>query len=1023
MLRRALVADYSETLKHNSTIPSVADATKDEGVKRIWSFLSAETKNTVKTELLNALQQEQQYAIRTKLNDTIADLAAIIVKLGEWPDLLEQLHKFTTSSVSAHRDSALSIFGQLVLLMNKQMEPYFNDIRNLIEMGLKDVAEYHVRLSSMQAVSGFISHGLKGPMKRNFQMLIPLVFAFLQECLEAKRNEATKVLQTMMEWAEADASFYDNHINVIVDGCLGLAGNPAVNEDVRQTSLEFLVTLTEKKCEMVKAVPNFVDRMFTVMIGMLLELEDMDLAEWNEEDEMEESLEYTNSDIAEHAIDRFCKRINMKNLFSSVLRNRIFTMINTGNDWKHRYVGLQLIALIGEGCGRQMKQYLNDIVGCLLPRLADPHPRVRWAACNCAGQLAIDFPPHFQDKYHQHILPSILTILSDVENPKIQSHGAAAITTFCGKYGAANDDNEAKLEEYLHPYMNEILLKLYHMLSSSNRFAVEEAVTCIASLATVASDSFKQYYDHFMPTLKTILGTVLRNPQHAVLRSKCVECISLIGVAVGAERFMPDARDFLDLLTQNFQYFADDSNREFLMQASTRVCKCLREHFVPYLEIFMPFLLKYAGMTKNDFMTYQIHDGSDIQEEAGWDFYIVRDKKVGIHQAAIDEKLSACTQIHLYVEYLGDLLFANWMEPIAKTLVPLMTFAFHKSVRATAIATVPLLLNSTKKYCIKNNQPISLFNGLFEYCWKELVEALKEETLYDIQSIAIEALHECIDICPEGTLPLDYARDAMELLPATLMAIDETIKAREERRAIGDNDETDELEFAEEEQHEHDVTVEFVEVICSLMKHHKPQFMQIFPQYLPLVTQLVTEPKRRDAERQLGFCIFDDLVEWTGDAAHSLGAHIIPLMMQHIQSTHFGIRQACGYGLGLWSQHAPAILAPFASQALNAIGSVITEEARDDDDLVNPTENCISAFGRVIKNMGAQLPVEQVKQGIEFWVNQLPLVSDTVEAPVCHTLLVDFIQAYVAISDLILSFSYRLHMMCIANRKNTYAIR
>lgn len=975
MLRRALVADYG------------GGESKDP--QRIWNFITPQTKDTVKTGLLSSIEAETQVYVRTKVNDTIADLAAVIVKLGEWPDLLEQVLKFTRSGTPEHRESALVIFGQLVSLLGKLMEPYYNDIRALIEQGLQDASSVKVRVSAMIAATGFIIMQTKGPNRRAFQAMFPHCFKLLSDCIAAGITESTTVLQLFIEWAERDPSFFEPQLGPMVDICIKLAADAHMKEDVRQTCLELLVTLTEKKPEMMKKLSGYVPAVLNVIIQMLLEVEDMDLPEWNETDEDEDLVDFSNVDIAEHAMDRICKALDGKMIVMN-LKGPLFQLINTAADWKHRHVGLQLITLVGEGCKKALRPYLNDLIASLLPRFKDPHPRVRWSACNTAGQMATDFAPTFQDKYHDKILPNLLDLLSDTQNPKVQSHAAAALTTFCGKYGK---DDDAEIAALVHPYMNDVLLKLYTLLSSTNRFAVEEAVTCVASLATVASESFVNYYDHFMPVLKMILNNVLRTTEHVVLRAKCVECISLIGVAVGPERFMADAQEFLGILTNNFQFFtADEQNREFLMQASSRLCKCLREAFVPYLDVFMPFLLQYAGLTNKDFLVYQTYDGGDVDSETGWDFYIVRDKKIGIHQAALDEKLGACTQLHLYIEYLHDLIFAKWMEPIAKTLIPLMTFAFNKSIRATAIASVPLMLNATKTYCQKNNTPSTVFNSLFEYCYTELISALKEETQYDIMAIAIEAVHECIDICPDNTLPLEYAKQALELLPQTLKEINDTIAERASRREIGDTDETDEAAFAEEEMQEADVTVEFVEVICSLMKHHKPQFMELFPPYLPLISSLISEPNRRDAEKQLGFCIVDDLIEHTGEAAHSLAPHAVPLMMSNLASEHFGVRQACGYGLGLWAQFAPSVFAPFANAALHALSQVITAEAREDEDLTNPTENCISAFGKILLHMGPALDQAQMPSAVNFFVNQLPLVSDTVEAPVAHSTLVSLIQ-------------------------------
>lgn len=46
------------------------------------------------------------------------------------------------------------------------------------------------------------------------------------------------------------------------------------------------------------------------------------------------------------------------------------------------------ISALGEGCHDQMTPMLSQIVDAILPFLADPHPRVRYASCNALGQMA-----------------------------------------------------------------------------------------------------------------------------------------------------------------------------------------------------------------------------------------------------------------------------------------------------------------------------------------------------------------------------------------------------------------------------------------------------------------------------------------------------------------------------------------------------------------------------------------------------------------------------------------------------------
>ena len=64
---------------------------------------------------------------------------------------------------------------------------------------------------------------------------------------------------------------------------------------------------------------------------------------------------------------------------------------------------------------------------------------------------------------------------------------------------------------------------------------LEQVVTTIASVADAAEEKFVNYYDRFMPALKYIIEHASQ-PQLKMLRGKTIECVSLIGLAVGREK-------------------------------------------------------------------------------------------------------------------------------------------------------------------------------------------------------------------------------------------------------------------------------------------------------------------------------------------------------------------------------------------------------------------------------------------------------------------------------------------------------
>lgn len=64
---------------------------------------------------------------------------------------------------------------------------------------------------------------------------------------------------------------------------------------------------------------------------------------------------------------------------------------------------------------------------------------------------------------------------------------------------------------------------------------LEQVVTSIASVADTAEERFVPYYDLFMPSLKHIVENAVQK-ELRLLRGKTIECISLIGLAVGKEK-------------------------------------------------------------------------------------------------------------------------------------------------------------------------------------------------------------------------------------------------------------------------------------------------------------------------------------------------------------------------------------------------------------------------------------------------------------------------------------------------------
>lgn len=189
--------------------------------------------------------------------------------------------------------------------------------------------------------------------------------------------------------------------------------------------------------------------------------------------------------------------------------------------------------------------------------------------------MSTDFAPTFEKKFHSKVIPGLLHLMDDNGNPRVQAHAGAALVNF----------SEDCPKNILTQYLDSIIEKLETILQSKfkelvekgSKLVLEQVVTTIASVADTAEEKFQTYYDRldfklsdfeylirilifmtyetvmdelysrFVPCLKYIIQNATTT-ELRLLRGKTIECISLIGLAVGPEKFTADASEVMEML-------------------------------------------------------------------------------------------------------------------------------------------------------------------------------------------------------------------------------------------------------------------------------------------------------------------------------------------------------------------------------------------------------------------------------------------------------------------------------------------
>eukprot|EP00124_Ichthyophonus_hoferi_P003083 Ihof_evm6s246 gene=Ihof_evmTU6s246 len=586
----------------------------------LWRRTGVEARRQCRTELLATIEVETNDTVRKKICDTVIEIARGTLEgpaetpdkpFDEpWPELLPTLFRFTQMSESRQRIAALQVFTNLPTIFGKEHLPqYIHVIKDIMATAMvEQEPDLQVRIAAMQATIGFVMY-LETKQDRNvFQPLLPSMLQLLVVCLTSANPKAIDVLKSFVELAESLPSFLRPMLEDVVSTMTQIADNTQVDDECRRLAVEVLATYVENKPAQCRKLPIF-GSVIPVALKMMTEIDTDD--DWDDADDIDDDFDDTNSTVGEQMIDRLACALGGNAVFPAAF-SHILGMIQS-SDWKFRHAALMALSAIGEGCSKAMEEKLAQTVHGIIPYLQDPHPRVRYAACNALGQMATDFAPGFQEVFPATVIPALLACADDT-NARVQAHSAAALVNF----------TEVAAKNVLAPYLDDIFTKLLHLLSSNRRIVLEQAITTIATVADTSEEMFVKYYDTFMPQLITIMVHAAQEKTHRLLRGKTIECIGLIGLAVGPERFREDAMKVMEVLmkTPAEEMESDDPQVSYMLAAWARMCKILGKDFIPYLPTVMPPLLHSATL-KPDFAIMDPDDNQDMDNAEGWEFVVI----------------------------------------------------------------------------------------------------------------------------------------------------------------------------------------------------------------------------------------------------------------------------------------------------------------------------------------------------------------------------------------------------------------
>ncbi|KDO54438.1 hypothetical protein CISIN_1g001249mg [Citrus sinensis] len=906
----------------------------------LWPRLSLHTQSSLKSMLLQSIQLESAKSISKKLCDTVSELASNILPENGWPELLPFMFQCVSSDSVKLQESAFLIFAQLSQYIGDTLTPHLKHLHAVFLNCLTNSNNPDVKIAALNAVINFIQCLTSSADRDRFQDLLPLMMRTLTESLN-NGNEATaqEALELLIELAGTEPRFLRRQLVDVVGSMLQIAEAESLEEGTRHLAIEFVITLAEARERapgMMRKLPQFINRLFAILMSMLLDIEDDPL--WHSaETEDEDAGESSNYSVGQECLDRLAIALG-GNTIVPVASEQLPAYL-AAPEWQKHHAALIALAQIAEGCAKVMVKNLEQVLSMVLNSFRDPHPRVRWAAINAIGQLSTDLGPDLQNQFHPQVLPALAGAMDDFQNPRVQAHAASAVLNF----------SENCTPEILTPYLDGIVSKLLVLLQNGKQMVQEGALTALASVADSSQEHFQKYYDAVMPFLKAILVNAT-DKSNRMLRAKSMECISLVGMAVGKDKFRDDAKQVMEVLMslQGSQMETDDPTTSYMLQAWARLCKCLGQDFLPYMSVVMPPLLQSAQLKPDVTITSADSDNEiEDSDDDSMETITLGDKRIGIKTSVLEEKATACNMLCCYADELKEGFFP-WIDQVAPTLVPLLKFYFHEEVRKAAVSAMPELLRSAKLAIEKGLAPgrnESYVKQLSDFIIPALVEALHKEPDTEICASMLDSLNECIQI--SGPL-LDegQVRSIVDEIKQVITASSSRKRERAERAKAEDFDAEESELIKEENEQEEEVFDQVGEILGTLIKTFKAAFLPFFDELSSYLTPMWGKDKTAE-ERRIAICIFDDVAEQCREAALKYYETYLPFLLEACNDENQDVRQAAVYGLGVCAEFGGSVVKPLVGEALSRLNVVIRHPNALQPENLMAYDNAVSALGKI----------------------------------------------------------------------------
>lgn len=920
--------------------------------ERTIGVLDETVRREVRALILQAFVSDQSPQVRRKLADAVSEVAKEdALPKGLWPELVPAILQAAVSADASFREAAFRVLATLPEIIDTL---FVSEILPVFNSGFCDDND-DVRISACTAFVAFFRE-LPRSIWQSLMPILPNLLNSLPRFLQNGQDEAlANVLQSLIDLVELAPKMFKEMFPTMIEFCSTVAKNKELASETRLAALELLTTFSDVSPTMCKQTASYTSTMVLITLSMLTEVseDDEDAAEWNNDTNDEDYELEPEYDAARHSLDRVALKLGGQYL-AAPLFQYLPALIQSPN-WREPFAALMALSAVAEGCCDVLISEIPRLLDMVMPMLEHPHPRVQYACCNVLGQISTDFAGEIQKTASDRIVPALVSKLTNKSVPRVQAHGAAALVNFC----------EAASKDVLEPYLDDLLNNLVGLLLSPKRYVQEQALTTIATIADAAEKKFIKYHNTLLPMLMDFLRADL-GPENDMLRAKCIECATLIALAVGRDNLGPHCQELINIMGQLQETAEEDGPiKPHLEQGWSRICRIIGEDFVPYLPIVLPPLLN-AAKAAQDVSLLEEDEAEAFANNEEWDIINLSGKLIAVHTASLDEKSSALDLLRVYASQLGGAFQPYVKEILQDIAIPALDFYLHDGVRGSAALSLGALLKCTIAVSSRDS-PDTL--AVWDMICERLTEAVTQDPVPELIVAYYTTIVECAFLIAPRSLTEKQMKGLAKSINENLSGIYSRIKKREH----DDDEYREEIDESEEEYTDEELLEEINKAISAIFTNAGAAFGADYNSTLAELTSTFISDDVVDI-KLCGLSIICDVLEHCG-ASLDQSNFLSYIISNCLTAPQASIRQASAYAIGLAAQNGGLLYMKLCLEALMPLFKVATFPDARADENINSTENCILAVARICQAFGPS--ISDLDPILEQWIALLPVTQDT----------------------------------------------